>query len=437
MVAADERRCRCGRLTAGDSVPRSLRGLVGLLSASAAAWTATRLLAVALPWFVLSTTGSATQTGLVVSCQMGPYVVAQVLCGPLIDRVGPKRISVAGDLVAMTGMIIAPLLRMAGEVPLWVLMVIMGVVGAADGPSNAAKAVFVPFVTRAARVPLERATGLTAVVERSALTVGPAVAGVVVAAFGGMSALWVTAALFGLGALIVSIALTDPDTRQTERAKSYVARLGQGAGFLREDRLLLSIYGMCAVTNLLDQAFATVLLPVWTKASGHGPETLGLLVSVFSVASIGAGGAAATFGHRLPRRAVFLAGFIIGGVPRFAVMALGVPLGLVLAVMVVGGLGSGFVNPIIGALTYERVPTVLLGRVKTLLFALAWSGIPLGGLLAGALTTLAGLSGALYIAGAGYLLAVALPGINKEWSHMNRSSGQEPQPLPQAHTAQT
>lgn len=86
---------------------------------------------------------------------------------------------------------------------------------------------------------------------------------------------------------------------------------------------------------------------------------------------------------------------MIGGVPRFAAMALGIPLWAVLAVLTVGGLGFGFINPIIGAITYERIPAALLGRVRTLTTALAWSGIPFGGLLGAALTTLAGLSGTL------------------------------------------
>src|SRR4051812_28463156 len=57
-----------GRGVSDASSFRSRRGLVGVLSASAAALSANRLLSIALPWFVLTTTGSATKTGLVVFC---------------------------------------------------------------------------------------------------------------------------------------------------------------------------------------------------------------------------------------------------------------------------------------------------------------------------------------------------------------------------------
>ncbi|MGH8793190.1 MAG: MFS transporter [Stackebrandtia sp.] len=414
-------------MSAGEAAPgRSLRGLAGVLSANVAAWTGTRLLWIALPWFVLSTTGSAAKTGLVVFAQMGPFVVSQVLSGPLIDRIGPRRVSIVCDLTALVAMSAAPLLYLADALSLWTLMALMAVVGAADGPSNSAKGVFVPSATRAAKVPLERGTGLVGAAERTASTVGPAIAGVVVAAFGGIYALWIAAALFGLGALVVATTLHDPKPEEheqkVEQVDGYLAQLRQGATFLRSDGLLRSIIGMVAVTNLLDQAFMAVLLPVWAKSSGHGPEVIGLIASVFSAFSIVASLAAAAYGHRLPRRAVYLIGFVIGGVPRFAMLALGVPLWAILVVVAVGGLGSGFINPILGAVQYERIPTPLLGRVKTLSHALAWSGIPFGGLVGGALIALTSLTGALWIVGGCYLVAIVLPGMRREWSQMNRSA---------------
>ena len=50
--------------------PQSWRGLAGVLAAQGLAWTGTRLSAIALPWFVLTSTGSAAQTGIVVFVEM-------------------------------------------------------------------------------------------------------------------------------------------------------------------------------------------------------------------------------------------------------------------------------------------------------------------------------------------------------------------------------
>jgi hypothetical protein len=85
----------------------------------------------------------------------------------------------------MLAMVIAPLLYAVDALPLWALMVLMAVVGAADGPSTAVKSVFLPAATRAAHAPLERGTGLLTAAERTATAIGPALAGFLVAALGG------------------------------------------------------------------------------------------------------------------------------------------------------------------------------------------------------------------------------------------------------------
>jgi MFS family permease len=206
--------------------------------------------------------------------------------------------------------------------------------------------------------------------------------------------------------------------------------LREGAAFLRQERLLRVIVGMILVTNLLDQAAIAVLMPVWARSSGYGVGAVGLLVSVFGATSIVSALLAARYGDRLPRRAVYLTGFVLGGVPRFVVLALGVPLWMVLTTFAVGGLGSGFVNPIIGAVQFERIPAGLLGRVRTLTTAVAWSGIPFGGLFGAAMIALAGTTGALWIVGACYLVAILLPGLRPEWSGMRRVAAPALDPAP-------
>lgn len=421
--------------TAVDGSPRtrSVRGLAGVLGADLVSLTANRLLLVAVPWFVLSSTGSVTQTGLVAFCQITPFVLAQALAGPVIDRIGPRRIAIAGDVVSMGVMVVVGLLHAAGGLELWALMALMAAAGAAEGPARAAKSVFIPAVTRAAGAPLERGTGLATAVERTATVAGPAAGGFIVAAVGNAEALWLAAGLFGFAALIVTFALTDdltPERPKTTEVGGYVAQLREGATFLRNDGLLRAITGMVVVTNLLDQAFIAVLLPVWARESGYGAETVGLVVSVFAGTSILAALVAAAIGGRLPRRTVYMVGFLIGGVPRFVAMAMGLPLWAVLVVFAVGGLGSGFINPVVGAVTYERIPDRLLGRVRTLSSALAWAGIPFGGPFAALLLTTSGLTGSLLIVGGLYLTAIVLPGMRPEWSQMRRTTPPADGPAP-------
>jgi len=92
----------------------------------------------------------------------------------------------------------------------------------------------------------------------------------------------------------------------------------------------------------------------------------------------------------------------------------------VLSVAVVGGFASGFINPILGAVIFERIPAHLIGRVTSLNTALCWALIPFGGVLGGVLVASAGLAPALAVVGAGYFAATMLPALQPQWREMDR-----------------
>ncbi len=97
---------------------------------------------------------------------------------------------------------------------------------------------------------------------------------------------------------------------------------------------------------------------------------VGLLFAVFGGAAVLGAVAAAAWGERLPRYRTYLVAFLVAGVPRFVVMAFDVPAVGGLAVGVVGGCASGFLNPILGAVIFERIPAPLMGRVTSLTTAM-------------------------------------------------------------------
>lgn len=85
----------------------------------------------------------------------------------------------------------------------------------------------------------------------------------------------------------------------------------------------------------------------------------------------------------------------------------------------------------LGAVLVERVPRRMLGRVNALGDSLAWAGIPLGGLLAGAAVTAVGLVPVLLACGAAYVLTTNLAGLRPEWRQIDRTRGRgvlKPQP---------
>ncbi|NEE27219.1 MFS transporter, partial [Streptomyces sp. SID7982] len=351
---------------------RSLRPLAGVLAAIAASVTGTRISLIALPWFVLVSTGSATRTGLVAFCEMAPYVLVKALSGPLVDRTGPRTVSWTTDLASAAAAASIPLLHTLDLLSFPVLLGLVAVIGAARGPGDLAKEVMVPEAAERAGTPLERAMGLSGVIERLASTIGPAAGGALVALLGPMTGLAVNAGCFVLGSVIVAVALprgmgrpaVDASASADAQEPGYWRRFGEGFTFLRGEPLLLAVVVVVGITNLLDAALTTLMVPVWAEESGNGPAAIGLVSTALGAAAVGGSLIAAMAAHRLPRRAVFLLGFLLAGAPRFLVLAVDAPLAVVLAVFAVSGFGAGFINPVLGAVLVERVPRRMLGRVN-------------------------------------------------------------------------
>ncbi|MFD1827840.1 MULTISPECIES: MFS transporter [Mumia] len=406
------------------------RPLAGLLVAMAVAHTGTRVSAIAFPWFVLATTGSATATGLVAFFELAPYVLVKALAGPWIDRVGGRVVSWSTDLVSAAAAATIPVLYALDALPLEAFLALVAVVGAARGPGDLAKEVMVPEAAERADIPLVRATGLSGTIERLASTLGPAAGAGLIALAGPIAGVAVNAVCFVLGSLVVGFALPRgmggpaPSTARTtedgeNEAAPYLRRLAEGAAFLRRDPLLLAVVVMVAITNLLDIAFTAVLLPVWAHDSGHGAPAMGLILTVMSAGAVVGSLLASALAHRMRRRPVFFLGFLVAGAPRFLVLLLDVPMPAILVVFVVAGLGSGFLNPILSAVFFERVPPHLYGRVGSLTDAAAWAGMPLGGVLAGVAVTAVGLAPVLLVSGIAYALTTSLTGLRPEWRAMD------------------
>ena len=77
-----------------------------LLAAQAISYAGNALAALALPWFVLTTTGSAARVGLVAFCALLPQPLAATFGGAFVDRLGHRRASVVADLAS--GIAVAP-----------------------------------------------------------------------------------------------------------------------------------------------------------------------------------------------------------------------------------------------------------------------------------------------------------------------------------------
>jgi MFS family permease len=403
--------------------------LYGWLTAEAVSLVGTRISMIAIPWLVLVTTGSPTRTGLVAAAEITPMVLLRAAGGPVVDRIGPRRVAISVDLLSMAVVGLIPLLHGVGGLTFPLLLVLVAVGGGLRGPGDAATTAMIPSLVEHARVPYERATGLASAIERGSTMLGAAFAGGLVAAVGAAQAVAVDAASFGLCALVLALTtqgIGEAEGRGLDRldrgedAASYGARLREGWDFLRHDPVLMSLCVMIAVTNLLDLAWASVLLPVWAHDTGAGVGAVGLVFAVWGGASMVGSFVAAAYGTRLPRFTTYVVAFLVTGLPRFLLFALGVPLWMVIATCLVGGCASGFLNPVLGAVQFERIPRPMVGRVTSLSNALCWSLMPLGGILGGLLVSGLGLTTALVVVGLAYFVTTMVPTVLPTFREMDR-----------------
>lgn len=409
-----------------------------LLSAYVISVAGTAMSAVAIPWLVLTSTGSAAQTGLVSFAELVPYVLMQALSGPLVDRLGLRRSFVWGNAGAAVAVGAIPVLVAADGVLLPVLMALVAVAGAVRGAADCANGALVPATAAVGGIPLERAAGLTSGANRTALLLGAPLAGALVTVAGAPTVVAVDAATFAVAAALAAVWIRLPRPAQVPAqvpapAGSALRRYGQdlaaGLRFLRGDRLLLGIITMVALMNLLDQGLSAVLLPVWVRQQIGSAGALGLITGLGGLGAVLGNLVGAWLGPRLPRRALYAGGSLLSGAPRFLVLAAAGTLAPVLAVYLVAEVFGGSLNAVLGATMYERVPDELRARVLGAVRASAWAGMPVGALLAGAAGGALGIDAALVAFGAAYLLVTLAPLVFPAWRQMRRPT-RAPAPAP-------
>lgn len=396
-----------------------------LLSAYAISVAGTSMSAIAIPWLVLSSTGSAANTGLVAFAEMTPYVVAQALAGPIVDRVGLRRCVSLGNAAAALAVGAIPVMYAAGGLTLPVLAVLVAVAGAIRGAADCANSALVPATATVGEIPLERAAGLNTGANRTALLLGAPLAGALITVTNPTSVVAVDAATFAAAAAITAIwvrvpqppAAADPTGPVLRR---YLRDLAAGLRFVRGERLLLGIITMVAVTNLLDQGLTAVMLPVWVRRTFGSADALGVVTAIGGLGAVLGNLVGAWLGPRVARRTLYSVGYLAGGAPRFLALALLGTLSPVLVVVLVSEVFAGSLNSVIGATSFERIPEHLRARVLGTARASAWIGIPFGALVGGYTVQIVGVRAALLGFGAVYLLTTLAPFVFPVWRQMRR-----------------
>ncbi|MCB0174906.1 MAG: MFS transporter [Anaerolineae bacterium] len=409
-----------------SSQTRPKRVIYSLFIANAISMTGNQLTLLAIPWFVLATTGSAAQTGITAFFTLLPTVLSTFFGGAFIDRIGFKPASIIADLASGMTVLLIPLLFTAGWLPFWLLQVLVFLGALLDAPGVTARDALLPELAAAAEMPLERIASLNQIVERSSRLLGAPAAGFLIALVSAQNVLYLDAATFAVSALLVWLIVPnikiDRPADEIDPTSGYLADLQAGLRYVRQDILILTIVGIVLITNFLDAALASVIYPVFVRDVYGSAIGLGLIFGVSGGGAVVGALIYSAVGHRYSRYKVYVWSFIVVALARIPVIFLP-PLWIVLTTAAIVGLAAGPLNPIMSAVSYSRIPSAMRGRVLGVLRSGAFMAMPLGVLLAGYALDGLGLRLTLIIVVVCYLLTTVSLLFNRQLRAMDADRG--------------
>jgi MFS family permease len=394
------------------AVPAHRRPLYTLYTANAISLAGNNLSTIAIPWFVLATTGSAAKTGLSGAFAILPVVIASVLGGAVVDRLGYRRSSIISDIASGISVGSIAVLHMADllSYPLLLALIFLGAF--LDTPGGTARAALLPDLAREARISIEAVSATTQIVERGSRLVSAPLAGVLIAAFGPVTALWVNMASFAISSALVAVGIPAVATHEEERPdEGYFASLRAGFAFVRNDALIKAVLATVAITNGLDMARSMVGLPYLAKEVYDSSIALGLMFAASGGGSVLGALLYARYGVRYRKRPVFIWSFVMVGVPTL-VYALLPPLWMVVAGQFLMGFAAGPLNPILMTVEFARIPPAMRARVFGAITAGAFLAMPVGVLLGGVLIEGIGLRWSFLLIGLVYVVTTLTLAIN-------------------------
>jgi MFS family permease len=365
-----------GRISAGT---RQLP-LLALLGANVVSQIGNALTFIAIPWFVLTTTGSASQTGIAVAAGAFPVIIAGIFGGAVVDQLGYKRASVVSDLASGVTTLLIPLLSQTVGLAFWQLLALVFLGALLDAPGETARQSLFPELVERAGVDLERANTAYNATRRVAGLLGPPLAGVLIVALGPERVLWIDAGTFAISAGIVALSIPGQVAASPARAagpRDYLREVVEGFQFLWNDRLLRTLVLTFSLGSLLAEPLYAIVLPVYAREVFGNALDLGLIFAALAAGSLVGNAVYALLAPRLSRRLILIGGFAVRACAIWILVLLP-PWWVIAAAIFVSAVAFEPINPLMMTITQERVPAGFRARVFGARLALGAGTLPLG-----------------------------------------------------------
>lgn len=340
--------------------PLLQRGIFALLSAEIISSLGSQMTFLALPWFVLTTTGSTTRMGIVLAVELLPIALLGIPSGAVVTRLGAVRTMLAADLLRIPLMISIPVLYSAGLLSFPLLLALVFLLGVFIAPYFSAQRLVLPELVGEDKAVLTQANAVVEAGARLTILLGPVTAGLLIAWIGTTNVLYVDAATYAVSFILLFAFVP---RRRPLPASADSHGLLAGLRFVSRDPLLRPMLLTAVFLHMFAQAIFISLPVLAYDHFGASARTAGLLFGAFGAGSVIGSLAAIPLARVVPPLRLATAGILW---VSFPLLLLGVDLPAigVMGVMFAAGLGAVATAPLMAILT-TRAPGQLRAKVLT------------------------------------------------------------------------
>jgi len=358
---------------------------------------------IALAWLVIELSNAPLAVGALAFCRFEPFFLFGLAAGVVIDRLDTRRLLLATQGAAMIVSIALAVVTLAGWATLpvvYALAAIGGLVLVFDAPGR--QTLTFQMVGESE---LQNAVALNSGLFNASRVIGPALAGLLIAAVGTGMCFVVNAFSF-LAVLVALYLMREDELHPVEKrpGTKVVAGIREGLAWAAHTPLARIVLCVVTVVSLVGFNFNVLVPLLASQTLDVGAGTFGLLSAAFGLGALAGALATASMREASPR--VF-----VGGAIGFSLAMLGLAfvhsVDVALVLLLLLGMSFSFFTSSANALVQLASPPHLRGRVMSL-YLFAFAGLaPIGGLVAGFLAEQGGTELAFGLAGVAGLLAIA------------------------------
>jgi predicted MFS family arabinose efflux permease len=355
------------------------RPLAALLAAETVSMTGSMMTWLALPWFVLATTGSAGRMGLVLAVEALGVALCGIPGGSVSARLGARRTMLVVNAVAAPLILTVPVLYWSNALSFGLLLAIVFVLGALFGPYFAAQRVAISELLGENEALVSDANAFLQAAQRVTMLLGPVLAGVLITAIGAASVLVVDAATFAFALLIIGLFVPAAERpAPTDESKGVLA----GLRYLAHHRVLRAWTVSVAVGDAAWSAlFAALPFYAFTEYDGNA-KLAGLLLACFGVSAVAGNLVSFSVRRRVDSSLIIPVGVLAQAAPLWLLLWAG-PAWVVALALLLSGFANGIVNPTLHAVLTLAIPPAVRQQALTAFLAADQLAAPVGFLGAG------------------------------------------------------